>query len=1275
MEPLLFFDSTLCMRLAAALLHFIWQGLLVAIVAVIFARFLGRSSRVRYNIYMFSLMAMVFCVMGTYAFLDDNSGSYDTQIPANPSVLSESTGLQESEAVLGSRNEAMENDSRLPSEESSKIEATKAPALDVSPIKQGSWNWQILAPYVVAIYWLGVMAMFGRLVIALAGGKRLQRISLAMDDPNILSALIRQSHALQIRFTPAIACCQHVVVPTVVGILRPMILLPVSFGTGLTGEQIEMLLAHELAHIRRFDPLWNIIQRVIEALLFFHPATWFISHRIRVEREHCCDDIVLAGGAAGTAYASCLVDMAERSLQSLSGRLVLEATGPNKTSSHLRVRVLRLLGISTQEPIRLSRSWPVMLLAVLMLPGFVWLTGPTENALASSDSIESNGETIIVQAGESLQTVIDLTAPGSVLKLDPGEYEGPVRIEKPLTIIGAGWDKTTIRMDYSDGAKQYKSLIEEAMKEAQQAASVQEQQMIRAKYESMLKTMQTTNVVSIVGTEDVAICNLKLTMPGSAEEGRVMRIPIVNLNNAKGSVVECAIVGTPGDGIQIINNSNVTIEKSLIAAAWGTGIAVSNSSKVLITDCDIRNCYHRCITIGRGCDETIVRRCRISGSAWHGIRYDSAAPLITGNLLFDHARFGIYASGQTAAVVRENVFFTNEMAGMSCWFNNRDVIEGNTFVGNERSGLEILGTSDPLVQGNIFYDNPVGITLGNIAGQGESRISNGTVNLSNNVFWQNDRNVEWSRPGEDGQAVVEEIIPSQQEGNLEVDPGFVNPMARDFSLPADSEARSISAGTVEPLPFTNPWPLQAEEQAIIPTGDTRGSRQWTPPVSRVSIEETIMFAADQSRSRGTIQGRIVNAATGQPIVGAYVGTGNFGDSGGSNYSRHREKGYHASGRTDTEGCFVLENLAFVEDDQWLAYHPLIVTHPEYVSYEEKIVLTRNEPDIEVKVQLRPAAVLEVKIVDEAGKPEQGTWVYRLERLDGKRFIPIGKDPHMSSFASSVWMEMPDLRKRGLSEGFTFRALDTGDYRIDVMQVSLVANPTPQNIWAPVVRYRGGVDSIHIEAGQARTVEIRPVQNDTRLIVTMPEITFNHPQIPTMVLLSRNMGLLVWDSDKAYSLEDARLGRLQKQSLFYTMAQQKEFVFENFAPGQYAVFAGPAVAMNAALVTLQSGQEVNATVRPVDVKEAAWVGVHLFDRWIGLDKRVYTAQEICEIITAAVQANPTVVCDPAIQNEKVNLPAGTMPIWDLIEKVHAEKGWILREKGDKRLELIDKTKKI
>src|SRR2546428_154855 len=98
-------------------------------------------------------------------------------------------------------------------------------------------------------------------------------------------------------------------VPAVLGWVRPVILLPASALTGLTPLQLEALLAHELAHVRRYDYLVNLIQSVIETLLFYHPAVWWISARVRDEREHCCDDLAVAGGGDAHFYATALLGM------------------------------------------------------------------------------------------------------------------------------------------------------------------------------------------------------------------------------------------------------------------------------------------------------------------------------------------------------------------------------------------------------------------------------------------------------------------------------------------------------------------------------------------------------------------------------------------------------------------------------------------------------------------------------------------------------------------------------------------------------------------------------------------------------------------------------------------------------------------------------------------------------------------------------------------------------------------------------------------------------
>jgi len=95
-------------------------------------------------------------------------------------------------------------------------------------------------------------------------------------------------------------------VPMVIGWLRPAVVMPASAFTGLTPEQLTALLAHELAHIRRYDQWVSLAQTLVELLLFYHPAVWWISRAIRVEREHCCDDAAVAHSGDLASYMRAL---------------------------------------------------------------------------------------------------------------------------------------------------------------------------------------------------------------------------------------------------------------------------------------------------------------------------------------------------------------------------------------------------------------------------------------------------------------------------------------------------------------------------------------------------------------------------------------------------------------------------------------------------------------------------------------------------------------------------------------------------------------------------------------------------------------------------------------------------------------------------------------------------------------------------------------------------------------------------------------------------------
>jgi hypothetical protein len=154
-------------------------------------------------------------------------------------------------------------------------------------------------------------------------------------------------------------------VPLVIGWLRPMILLPTSTISGLSVLQLELILAHELAHVRRHDYLLNLLQHLAETLLFYHPAVWWASAKIREERENCCDDMaVRVCNGDKTNYAKALAKLDDMHLCQLA---------PAATGGSLLKRIERLANKAlpqTPNPVQWTAGL-VLILAPLLSISFV----------------------------------------------------------------------------------------------------------------------------------------------------------------------------------------------------------------------------------------------------------------------------------------------------------------------------------------------------------------------------------------------------------------------------------------------------------------------------------------------------------------------------------------------------------------------------------------------------------------------------------------------------------------------------------------------------------------------------------------------------------------------------------------------------------------------------------------------------------------------------------------------------------------------------------------
>jgi uncharacterized protein (TIGR03435 family) len=206
-----------------------------------------------------------------------------------------------------------------------------------------------------ALWLAGVIAFSIRLVGGWSVAVRLRSRGVQSAPGEWQRALTRLQARIRVSQPVRLLTSSIVHAPMVIGSLRPVILIPFSSLTGLAAAQIEALLIHELAHIRRNDYLVNLLQSVAEALLFYHPAVWWISGHIRTERELCCDDIAVSFSGDVLAYASALADLEA----SRSPRAAVAANGAS-----LSDRIARLLGHPRAACSRPGISAAAMLAAV-----------------------------------------------------------------------------------------------------------------------------------------------------------------------------------------------------------------------------------------------------------------------------------------------------------------------------------------------------------------------------------------------------------------------------------------------------------------------------------------------------------------------------------------------------------------------------------------------------------------------------------------------------------------------------------------------------------------------------------------------------------------------------------------------------------------------------------------------------------------------------------------------------------------------------------------------
>src|SRR5579871_55029 len=317
-------QATLMEALGWALIHSLWQcaaiGMLFAAANLALRR---ASANLRYALGYSALLAMPAAVVATFFALFQHH-ELSAALPATLPVLSKIA----SEPVV-----------------SSPILRTSAPF-----------------PYLTMVVWFwltGVVAMSAWSTAGWFVAQRLKRRS-NRALPEIWQTRLA-ALAAQLGIRRGIKLCESTLaqVPAVIGLIRPVILVPAGALINLSAQELEAVLAHELAHIRRFDYVANLLQSAIESLLFYHPAMWWVAKRIRAERANCCDDLAIAVCGDRVLYARAITALEH--MRGAYPQFAMAATGGPLVS-----RVRRLLG--KDDPRR--RSLPVWIaLATVLIAG------------------------------------------------------------------------------------------------------------------------------------------------------------------------------------------------------------------------------------------------------------------------------------------------------------------------------------------------------------------------------------------------------------------------------------------------------------------------------------------------------------------------------------------------------------------------------------------------------------------------------------------------------------------------------------------------------------------------------------------------------------------------------------------------------------------------------------------------------------------------------------------------------------------------------------------
>lgn len=306
--------------IGSALLHSLWQGAVVATLLFLALHFIRKdASELRYILCCAALLVMALLPVATAVqlYIGNPDPAY-----SEPTVMEFEQGA---ETTASNNTEAIVLDGNQPT-----ASLSVEPDLPTGSTPTYIQNIQIAwRPFVVSLWFAGMVLMSFRWVNGTIAARRMRKRGVPVYEKNIESVFDALVGMLGVTKKVQLLASIHIDQPMMIGWFKPVVLMPFSMLSAMPLDQVEAILAHELAHVRRHDYLVLMLQTITETLLFYHPAVWWVSKKMTIEREYCCDKMATEVIGNELAYASALASLAQStnkagapSLGANDGRLV-----------------------------------------------------------------------------------------------------------------------------------------------------------------------------------------------------------------------------------------------------------------------------------------------------------------------------------------------------------------------------------------------------------------------------------------------------------------------------------------------------------------------------------------------------------------------------------------------------------------------------------------------------------------------------------------------------------------------------------------------------------------------------------------------------------------------------------------------------------------------------------------------------------------------------------------------------------------------------------------